>query len=144
MAAARRPGDHNKHVITAPWIRVNGSRAFSRCHANLVTRNTLDGHQLDLEAWIRFFDLLERRDGVWRIAKRTAVYDKDRLTPVDPRGIPGDFFAGMHLSAYPEAVKFLCYVIQRRGGSPRTDLVTAFSAAERALAEEGEQWLAGG
>jgi SnoaL-like domain len=54
MAAARKPGDHIKHVISGPWIRVNRDRAFSRCHANLYIRTTIDDHEFDLHAWARF------------------------------------------------------------------------------------------
>lgn len=141
MATARKPGTHMKHVISGPWIRVNGGRAFSRCHVNLYSRTIMDGHEFDLQSWFRFFDLLERRDGVWRIVKRTAVYDKDRIDPVDSRGIPKDFFADMDLSAFPPSAKFLCYNIVRTGRTPATDVVSVYSDAERALREESEAWL---
>ena len=144
MAAARKPGDHTKHLISAPWIRINRDRAFSRCHANLYIRSTMDGHEFDLQSWIRFFDLLERRDNVWRIVKRTAVYEKDRLEPVDPRGVPKDFFDDMELSAFPTSAKFLCYRQLRSGRSPSTNIISAYSDEERALREEGEAWLENG
>jgi 3-phenylpropionate/cinnamic acid dioxygenase small subunit len=141
MATARKPGEHNKHVISGPWIRVNRDRAFSRCHANLYIRSTIDGYEFDLQSWLRFFDLLEKRDNVWRIVKRTAVYEKDRLDPVDPRGVPKDFFAGMDLSAFPASAKFLCYRQVRSGRSPSTNIVSVYSDEERGLREEGERWL---
>src|SRR5262245_28459676 len=134
MAAARKPGDHIKHVISGPWIQVNRDRAFSRCHANLYIRTTIDGHEFDLQSWARFFDLLERRDRVWRIVKRTAVYEKDRMEPVDPRGVPEGFFANMDLSAFPASAKFLCYWLLRIGHSPSTDnIISVYSDKERAL-----------
>jgi 3-phenylpropionate/cinnamic acid dioxygenase small subunit len=141
MAAARKPGDHIKHVISGPWIRVNRDRAFSRCHANLYIRTTMDGHEFDLQAWARFFDLLERRETVWRIVKRTAVYEKDRIEPVDPRGVPEDFFANMELSAFPASAKFLCYWLVRSGFSPSTNVISVYADEERAVREEGERWL---
>jgi len=144
MAATRKPGEHTKHLISAPWIRINRDRAFSRCHANLYIRSTMDGHEFDLQSWIRFFDLLERRDNVWRIVKRTAVYEKDRLEPVDPRGVPKDFFDDMELSAFPTSAKFLCYRQLRSGRSPSTNIISAYSDEERALREEGEAWLENG
>jgi hypothetical protein len=142
MAAARKLGEHAKHSISGPWIRVNRDRAFSRCHANLYVRTTIDGHEFDLQSWIRFFDLLERRDGIWRIVKRSAVYEKDRLEPVDPRGVPKNFFDDMELSAFPASAKFLCYWQLRSGRSPSTDnIISVYSDEERALREEGERWL---
>jgi hypothetical protein len=141
MATARKPGTHMKHVISGPWIRVKRDRAFSRCHVNLYTRAVIDGHEFDLQSWMRFFDLLERRDSVWRIARRTAVYEKDRIDPVDPHGIPKDFFAGTNLSAFPKSAKFLCYLITRSGRSPSTSIISVYSDEERKLREEGEMWL---
>ena len=105
-------------------------------------RTTVDGHELDLQSWIRFFDRLERRNGVWRIVKRTAVYEKDRLDPVDPRGLPADFFADMDLSAFPPAAKFICYVLKRSGISPSTNIISVYTDAERALGVDNERWLA--
>ena len=141
LAAARSPGAHTKHLISGPWIRVNGDRAFSRCHVNLYFRLALDGHEFDLESWFRFFDLLERRDKVWRIVKRTAVYEKDRMDPVDPRGVTEDFFADTDLSAFPASARFLCYLLVREGRWPATDIISVYSDEERALREQSEQWL---
>ena len=141
MVGARTPGAHIKHLISGPWIRVNRDRAFSRCHANLYIRAVIDGHEFDLQSWVRFFDRLERRDGVWRIVKRTGVYEKDRMEPVDPRGVPKDFFSDMDLSAFPSSAKFLCYWLQRGGFSPSTDIISVYSDEERTLREGGEVWL---
>ncbi len=140
-AAARRPGAHFKHLISGPWIRVNRDRAFSRCHANLYGRDEIDGHEYDLQSWMRFFDLLERRENAWRIVKRTAVYEKDRMEPVDPRGVSKDFFTDMDLSAFPASAKFRCYRMQRSGRSPSTDMISVYSDEERALRAEGEMWI---
>lgn len=94
-----------------------------------------------MQSWFRSFDLLERRDNVWRIVKRTAVYEKDHMGPVNPRGVSKDFFTDMNLSAFPASVKFLSYWQLRSGRSPSTDNVSAYSDGERALREEGERWL---
>ncbi|MBW2369481.1 MAG: nuclear transport factor 2 family protein [Deltaproteobacteria bacterium] len=141
MAAARRPGGHGKHLLSGPWIKVNGDRAFSRCHANLYIRDEIDGHAFDMQSWVRFFDLLEKRNNSWRIVKRTAVYEKDRMEPVDPRGVPKDFFAGMDLAAFPASTKFLCYFLQRLGRSPSTGIISAYSNEEQALQKECENWI---
>ncbi len=140
-AATRRPGAHFKHLISGPWIRVNRDRAFSRCHVNLYGRDEIDGHEYDLQSWMRFFDLLERRENAWRIVKRTAVYEKDRMEPVDPRGVSKDFFTDMDLSAFPASAKFRCYRMQRSGRSPSTDMISVYSDEERALRAEGEMWI---
>jgi 3-phenylpropionate/cinnamic acid dioxygenase small subunit len=141
MAAARRPGAHTKHLISGIWTQMNRERAFSRCHANIYVRGKIDSYEFDLESWIRFFDLLEKRNGSWRIVKRTAVYEKDRMDPVDPRGFPEDFLSSINLSSFPASAKFLCYWIRRCGGSPSNDLISVYSDKERALRQESESWL---
>jgi hypothetical protein len=141
IAEARKPGTHIKHIFSEPWIKINGDHAFSRCHANLYIRTFVDTYEIDLQVWIRFFDLLEKRSGTWRILKRTSVYDKDRLDPVDPRGIPADFFADMDLSEFPASARFFCYWIKRSGLPSPASIVSVYSDAERALRDEGEAWL---
>ena len=123
---------------------MNGDRAFSRCHVNLYNRAEIDGHEFDVQSWFRFFDPLERRDGVWRIARRAGVYEKDRIEPVDPGGVPDSLFADADFSAYPSAAKYLCYLNQKSGRVPMADIVSVYSDEEAALKETGENWLAGG
>lgn len=142
MIEGRGSRTRTMHLITGPWIQVNGNRAFSRCHANLYIRTEIDGHEFDLQSWIRFFDLLEKRNNSWRIVQRTGVYEKDRIEPVDPRGLPKDFFADLDdLPAFPASAKFLCYWLKRIGRPPTTNIVSAFSDEERLLEEEGDMWL---
>lgn len=141
MAARRKPGDHMKHVIAPPWIRVHRDRGFARGNANLYIRTTIDGCPFDLQSWIRFFDRLEKRQGDWRIVKRTAVYEKDRMDPVDARLVPKDFFAGVDLSTFPPSARYLCYWATRHGLSPSTNIISVYSENERALREESEAWL---
>ena len=137
----RRPGTHMKHVISGPWIRINKSRAFSRCHSHILIRLELDGYELDIQSWLQFYDLLECRNESWRIVKRTAVYEKDRMDFVNPMENSEDLFNDMDLSAYPDSVKFLCYMIQKSGGTPSTDIITVYSEEEQLLKEESEKWL---
>lgn len=142
MNAARKPGEHGKHYIGGPWIIVEGGRAFSRVHVNLVSRLTIDGIECDTTNWFRFFDLLEKRNGIWRIYKRTAVYEKDRIDPVPPANFPDDFFDGIDLSPYPPAAKFLAFRQLKAGRTPVNNMVTVYSPEEATLRVEGEAWLA--
>jgi len=141
MTENRAPGEHTKHLISGPWIQVKRNRSFSRSHANLYTRFNIDGLEFDLQSWIRFFDLLEKRHNTWRIVKRTAVYEKDRLDVVDPRGAPNDFFADMDLSSFPQSAKYLCYFLQRTTGPPSTDIISVYTDEEKSLVDEGKAWI---
>ena len=81
---------------------------------------------------------------MWRIVRRTGVYEKDRLDPVDPRGVPEHILAGMEHSPYPETAKHLCYLQELSGRPAMTDIISVYSAEEAALRETGKTWLAGG
>jgi ketosteroid isomerase-like protein len=145
MSAKRKPGTHSKHLFSSPLVRIAAKRAFAICHVNLEIRDEIDGHMVDLQAWARFFDLLRKEhDGQWRIYKRTAVYEKDRLNLVDPRGAPADLFAGLDLSGYLPAVQYLSWFIRRRmGAEPRAGIVSVYSEQEQKLKHEGAAWLHG-
>lgn len=144
MATGRKPGEHTKHYIGGPWVIVNGDKAFSRCHVDLMQRSTIDGIQFDTETWSRFFDLFEKRDGQWRIFKRTAVYEKDRMDAVPPDTIPDGFFDGFDFSPYPAACRFLCFRQVKSGRTPMSNILSVYSDEEKALKAEGGTWVSGG
>ena len=141
QAKTRSPGAHAKHIVAAPLIEVAGDRAFSICHATLHVRRRVGGVEADIESFMRFFDLVERRHGRWAIVKRTGVYEKDRLSPVDPAGFPAGFWDGIDLAKLPPAKRFLCFAQIKNGSKPNTDFVSVNSPEERALYEEGRRWL---
>ena len=97
--------------------------------------------QFDAEAWFRFFDLVEKRNGEWRIVKRTAVYEKDRMDPVEPHNLPDGFFDGADLSQFPAACKYLCFRLKYRGRTPMSNILSVYTDEEKALKAEGEAWV---
>ena len=141
QSKGRPPGAHAKHIVAAPLIEVVSDRATSICHATLHVRRMVGGVEADIESFMRFFDLLERRGGRWAIVKRTGVYEKDRLTAVDPKGFPAGFWDGIDLAKFPPAKRFLCFAQIKDGSEPNTDFVSVNSPEERALYEEGQRWL---
>ena len=144
MAATRPAGAHVKHVFTGPWIKVRGNRAFSRCHANLYARARIDGYEFDFESFFRFFDLLEKRDGIWRLFNRVGVYEKDTMTPVEPGGVPASYLADMDLSAFQTETRFLSYRQSRTGVPTTPNMITVYSPEEAALKDHHEAWLTEG
>ncbi len=138
------PGEHTTHQVENPHIRLNGGRAVSECPLTLFNRAFIDGFEFDFEAWLRFFDMFEKREGVWRIFQRTAIHDKDRMDPVQPEKIPASFYDSVQLEGYPPECRYMCYRHVKHGRRMARKIMTARSAEERALREEGERWLAGG
>jgi hypothetical protein len=124
-------------------IEVLGDRATSICHATLHVRRPIGGVEADIESFMRFFDLLERRDGRWAIAKRTGVYEKDRLTAVDPKGFPGGFWDGIDLAQFPPAKRFLCFAQVKNGTKPNVNFISVNSPEEKMLYVDARRWLSG-
>lgn len=140
MATGRKPGGHMKHLMSAPWIEVNGRRGFSRSNATLLIRDCIDGVWFDIESQIRFFDRVELRDGVWRIVERIGVYDKDRVDSVGgapsadvPWHVPA-------LADYPPAARFLCWWLASKGLAHLPDLIAVYSEEETRLRDACRAW----
>ena len=71
---------------------INGTRAVAETDAMVLIREFIDGHLFDYCCQLRFYDLLEKRDGVWRLVKASCIYEKDRLDPVVPGAVPASFY----------------------------------------------------
>lgn len=83
------------HHIATQNIELDGDLAWveSYCLALHRTPGRDGGRAVDRLIPCRYFDRFERRDGEWRIAARTNVYDPGREDPVEfdvpPLGTPG-------------------------------------------------------
>lgn len=69
------------HMIANPLIQVSGDRAVSDCHFVAYNRAP-DASGAGWEEFLvkgRYLDRFERRDGVWRIARRLGVHDIERV-----------------------------------------------------------------
>src|SRR5262245_11572347 len=60
-----------KHRLGVPAIRVRRERATSEVDVSILVRAPTPFGEVDTATYARFVDRLERRDGVWRIARRT-------------------------------------------------------------------------
>lgn len=141
MAAGRKPGAHMKHIISSPWIEVNGDRGFSRCNASLLIRDCIGDSWFDIESHIRFFDRVEERNGVWRLVERTAVYDKDRIDFLDGASSSNAPWNASTLPAYPREARHLCWWLGSRGFKPLPDLVRVYSDEEGHLRDACRRWM---
>jgi hypothetical protein len=131
-----------KHFIGGSRVQLTGNRAFGQSHVNYITRTFVDDIEFDWEFWAQFFDLLEKReDGIWRIFKRTAVYEKDRLDPVNPATLPDGFFESMDFSGFTRQLRFGSWRTVKNGRTPLSGIITANSGEEKALLADSLAWL---
>ena len=143
MAKSGRPGESIRHFFSLPWTEVAGDRAVAETCAAVQIRAQVDGAELDLHSWLRFNDFFERRAGVWRIARRVAVYDKDRVDPVAPDDGFAVRYRKIDFAGYPATCRHLCWFLAGRGQTISKALVEARSPGEAALRRDAAAWLKG-
>jgi SnoaL-like domain len=100
-------GQRSKHHIFPSVVRVASTRAMAETNIVIYVRQKIDGVLVDMTSHARFLDRLERRDGRWAIVERTAIYERDRLDPVEPSEAFGKLFTATDLSVYPEAYRYM-------------------------------------
>jgi SnoaL-like domain len=100
-------GQRSKHHIFPSVVRVSAERAVAETSIVIHVRQKIDGVPVDMTSHARFLDRLERRDGRWAIVERTAIYERDRLDPVEPSDAFGKLFTATDLSIYPEAYRYM-------------------------------------
>ena len=143
MAKSRRPEEHHKHWLGNMRSEIAGARAVLETDAMVLIREYIDEHLFDYQCHLRFYDLIERRDGAWRLFKASCIYEKDRLDPVVPGAVPLSFYDQVALSGSEAGFAYMRFRQIKKGRTVPSGIVIAGSPAEDALREEGQRWLAG-
>ncbi len=130
------------HFLGGISIDLAGTRAVSQTKMTISQRGEVEGVLCDVVCTGRFYDLIEKRDGCWRIVLRQPIYEKDRIDPVSP----GARLAldPELLARFPEGYRHLAYLQTRIGYAVKTDMPGLKGAAVEALYARGAAWLAGG
>lgn len=124
-----------KHMIGSPVVTFNGSRAIVETNAIIIGENIKLG--LGCSNHNRFYDLVEKRDGVWRIVKRQSIYDMGSFT--FPQGLQE---IDAHVVArYPREYAPLAYLLEKSGFPVTRLFATKFSPLEKEMKEAGWAWL---
>src|ERR1700691_916050 len=133
-----------RHHLFAPIVKLAGDRAVAETSVIIRVRQPFNGIAVDLTSCSRFLDRIERHAEGWLIAERAAIYERDRLDPVEPSAAFDEVFKTANTAQYPEQYRYMAFrlahaegrslapVIYRDGGSETADLYARFSA-----------WLAG-
>jgi len=135
-------GSRSQHFLGGTAAEIRGARAIAQTRMSINVRSRLDGVEVDAVCQGRFFDRVERRGGAWRIVKRSVIYEKDRIDPVDPQArISLD---AQLLARFPEGYRHLAYLQTRNGARVNPNLPTARGDVLEALVAEANNWLAQG
>ncbi len=142
-AASRKPEERSQHWLGNFQATVNGDRALLESDVQILSRDYLDGYLFDCTCYGRFLDRFERRDGVWRIARWTCVYDMDRLDPVFPEPVPSSFYDGLQLEGEGSSCAYMRLRQKKKGRTVPAGLIMGGSDAEKQLKRESHLWLNG-
>jgi hypothetical protein len=73
------------HFMGAPFIRLEGAvaKCDTYCIAHHISRPDGNGQVSDMILGLRYVDRFERRQGIWRIAKRLVLHDWGYTLRVD-------------------------------------------------------------
>jgi hypothetical protein len=125
-----------KHVITAPVVTFNGDKAIAETNAVVIGENArLD---LGMSAHARFYDHVEKRKGLWKIARRQGIYDFSYFN--FPQGVVE--IDRELLKKYPREYAALAYCLEKSGFPVKRVFATKGSDLEKTMKANGQAWLA--
>ena len=126
-----------KHLIGTPVVTFNAdaNKAVVETNAMIIGDNVklnlgCIGHN-------RFYDLVEKRDGQWKLFHRQSIYDMGSFT--FPLGIV-DIDQGT-VAKYPREYAALAYLLEKSGFPVQRVFATRGSELERRMKEDAQRWL---
>ena len=132
----------SRHHLFPPTIKLNGDRATAETSVIIRVRQRFNAIDVDLTSCSRFLDRLERHPGGWLIAERAAIYERDRLDPVEPSEAFDQLFAAADLSIYPEPYRYMAARLTAAGRALAPVIYSDGSADTAQLYARYEAWLA--
>ncbi|MFZ1994726.1 MAG: nuclear transport factor 2 family protein [Solirubrobacteraceae bacterium] len=128
------------HFLGGTSVDLAGDRAIAQTKMTITQRTTVEGVECDVVCTGRFYDFLERREGVWGLFLRQPIYEIDRLTPVS--GGPGPRLDPDLLGQFPSGYRHLAYIQSKIGYEVKRDMPGLVGAEVQALYRRGAEWLA--
>jgi hypothetical protein len=137
-------GQRSKHQIFPSLVRLVGGRAVAETNVVILVRQKIGGVLTDMTSFARFLDRLERTgSGAWRLVERTAIYERDRLDPVEPTENFERLFKASDLSIYPEAYRYMAARLVASGRSLAPVIYRDGSSLTAQLYLRYDAWLEG-
>ncbi|MCS5451635.1 nuclear transport factor 2 family protein [Enterobacter huaxiensis] len=126
-----------KHVIASPVVTfdASGTKAILETNAIIIAENVK--LNIGCECHNRFYDLAEKRDGVWRLFHRQSIYDMGTFTfPTGPVEVDQSIVA-----KYPREYAALAYLLEQSGFPLGRVFATRGSELEAKMKDEAQRWL---
>ncbi len=129
------------HFLGGHTAEISGDRAVTQTKMTISQRGEVHGVLCDVVCTGRFYDFLERREGLWGMCLRQPIYEKDRMDLVDPNAsvtLEPDL-----LAQFPEGYRHLAYLQSQVGYPVKKDMPGLKGAEVEALYATGDVWLGG-
>lgn len=124
-----------KHLIGTPVVRFNRNKAIVETNAVIVGENIKLG--LGCSVHNRFYDLAEKRNGLWKLVRRQSVYDMGSFT--FPQGLV-DIDRNI-VARYPREYAPLAYLLDKSGFPLNRIFATKGSELEQQMRADAHAWL---
>ncbi|MBW7983954.1 nuclear transport factor 2 family protein [Enterobacillus tribolii] len=124
-----------KHLIGSPVVTFNGDKAVVETNAIIIAENVK--LNLGCNSHNRFYDLVEKRDGVWKLFHRQSIYDMGTFT--FPMGLTET--DTRDAEKYPREYAALACLLEKSGFPVKRLFATRGSELERKMKAEGQSWL---
>jgi hypothetical protein len=134
-------GARTSHFQGGMSIDLKGRRAIAQTKMQIAQRGPVEGVDCDVVCTGRFYDFLEKRRGRWGLVLRQPIYERDRLSPVDPAAKLR--LDKKLLARFPEGYRHLAYLQTRNGQTVKLGMPGVMGPELEALYRRGEAWLKG-
>lgn len=126
-----------KHLIATPAITFNatGTKAILETNAMIIAENVK--LNLGCECHNRFYDRVEKRDGVWKLSHRQSIYDMGTFT--FPMGLVE--IDQSVVAKYPREYATLAYILEKSGFPVQRVFATRGSVLEQNMKRDAKTWL---
>src|SRR5260370_31266713 len=106
----------SRHHLFAPTIKLAEDRAIAETPVIIRVRQKFGTVEADLTSFSLFLHRVERRADGWLIAERAAIYERDRLDPVEPSPPFAARLAAAHTAPYPEQYRYMAFRLAHAEG----------------------------
>ena len=127
------------HFLGGTSVELNKHRAISQTKMTITQRGLVDGALCDVVCTGRFYDFMEKRNGIWGVVLRQPIYEKDRINPLDP-SISLQLDQEL-LNSFPEGYRHLAYIQTKLGFQVKEDMPQLKGSAVELLYQKGKDWL---
>jgi hypothetical protein len=141
--AGYQAGQRSKHHLLPSVVRVAGERAIAETSIVIYVRQDIGGVPVDMTSHARFLDRMERRDGRWAVRQRCAIYERDRLDPVEPSEAFDQLFRGSDFGRFPPQYRYMAARLTAVGRALAPVVYRDGEGETAELYARYDTWLAG-